>query len=523
MIRVLIWGVFALAGLMPVSNASADLRAILEKKLTPDDGAAWGRSGTSVAVSGIYAVFGAPGSYYQAGGAGVAYVFKRENGVWTQQQKLTSPDPGPGNAFGSAVAISDDTIIVGADMHRDENSGQYCSRGAAYIFKLEQGIWSLTTSLTIPLEDNFDLFGLSVAVSGNHAAVSAPYTGCGPGKNRGAVYMYKREGKTWAQHQILTVNDGTVYDTFGRSVSVSGDYMAAGFEEGSFTGSVYVYKYDGAAWVQQAKLGPPDGTVSDEFGLSVAISGNHIIAGAYGDSESGYDSGAAYMFKLENGAWTEQAKLTASDPVKSDNFGFSVAIDGNTAAVGTRRSLDGDIDAPNFVYIYRLENGTWKERAKLYATDNPGDSNYGTSVAVSGSQALVGAKRDNVNGKESGAVYVYELYSGSGGPCPVTITTDLSFEFPNARYRSLIGNQDMALSFKFAGEKSGKLLWEITDMDLPDLMSCSTPIAPDLSFTVDNAAYYSPDFGIQNIWAGFEFFGVENGKLLWEMVGAGGK
>ena len=144
-------------------------------------------------------------------------------------------------------------------------------------------------------------------------------------------------------------------------------------------------------------------------------------------------------------------------------------------------------------------------------------------MAVSGTHVLAGARLDSDNGYESGAAYAFGLSSDSGSQCTVTLPTDLSFEFANARYPSLTGDLNLSLSFTYFGENSGKLLWELQEVGMPDLLSCPMPLEPDLSFTINDGAYHSPDFGIQDVWAGFKFFGLLNDKLLWELVGAGGK
>jgi hypothetical protein len=157
---------------------------------------------------------------------------------------------------------------------------------------------------------------------------------------------------TWLQRQKLLAGDGAASDYFGYSVSISGDFAIAGAyaddDNGSASGSAYIFEWDGANWSQQAKLLASDGAASDYFGYSVSISGDFAIAGAYGDDDKGSNSGSAYIFKRDGETWSQQQKLLASDGAAGDYFGYSVSISGNKAIAGAYN----DVSAAGSAYIF---------------------------------------------------------------------------------------------------------------------------------------------------------------------------
>ncbi len=205
----------------------------------------------------------------------------------------------------------------------------------------------------------YDYFGISVAISGDYAVVGA-YGGADAGLNSGSAYIFKRDGTAWTEQAKITASDGAAYDCFGYSVAISGDYAVVGAwadaDNGAASGSAYIFKRDGTAWTEQAKITASDGAAYDRFGVSVAISGDYAVVGAHTDDDAGMDSGSAYIFKRDGTAWEEQAKITASDGAAYDCFGISVAISGDCAVVGA----SGDDDAGSnsgSAYIYDIPIG----------------------------------------------------------------------------------------------------------------------------------------------------------------------
>jgi hypothetical protein len=226
--------------------------------------------------------------------AGSAYVFKRDGQTWTQQAHLIASDGAAGDAFGISVAISDETIIVGAD--RDDDNGQ--DSGSAYVFAQDGAAWVEEAKLLAKDGKKGDRFGASVAVGGNIAVVGAPHSDTTDASS-GAAYVFRYNGLGWTEEAKLIAGDGKAGDLFGASVSISADYVVVGAPGEDGSGSVFVFKFDGFGWTLQGKVVPTDAADEQIFGGSVAISGDVILSGAMGDAEKGKQAGAAYAYSID--------------------------------------------------------------------------------------------------------------------------------------------------------------------------------------------------------------------------------
>ncbi len=259
----------------------------------------------------------------------------------------------------------------------DDDAGS--ESGSAYVFVRSGTTWSQQAKLTAFDAAAIDQFGYSVAISGDTAIVGA-YGDDDAGSASGSAYVFVRSGTTWSQQAKLTALDAAASDQFGYSVAISGDTAIVGAylddDAGSASGSAYVFVRSGTTWSQQAKLTASDGAASDLFGYSVAISGDTAIVGAYGDDDAGSDSGSAYVFVRSGTTWSQQAKLTALDAAAVDCFGYSVAISGDTAIVGAY--LDDDAgSASGSAYVFVRSGTTWSQQAKLTASDGAASDQFG--------------------------------------------------------------------------------------------------------------------------------------------------
>ncbi len=446
--------------------------------------------GSSVAVSGDTVVVGARGEdgantginstpNEAATDAGAAYVFVRGGGVWTQQAYLKPSAVGSsqiGDLFGSAVAISGDTIAVGAYLEDSSNLGVNSTinenaqdSGAAYVFARSGTTWFQQGYLKPSAVGNGqinDRFGFSIAVSGDSLIVGAPNEGSSTtgttstpndsGFNCGAAYVYVRVAGSWALQAYLkpggvgTTQNG---DGFGLSVSISGETAVVGSpgestngtgvnpaqnESALLSGAAFVFVRGGTNWTQQAllKSGSVGQTsVQDVFGSAVAIAGDLIVVGApYEDSatsgvnsspnEASMDRGAAFVFVRTAGNWAQEAYLKPTTLGAIQYFGISAAISGNTAVLGS--------DAANSAFVFvRSGAGVWNQEVILQNANGGntivGDS-FGGSVSVSGDTVISGAIGEdtsntgintlpNENSSSSGAAFVY---SGVGSaPAPL--------------------------------------------------------------------------------------------------------
>jgi len=304
--------------------------------------------------------------------------------------------------FGFSVAVSGDTVVVGAFADEDAGGG----RGSASVFVRSGTPWTRQARLTTAARDQF---GSSVAVSGDTVVVGAPADDDG-GFTSGAVYVFVRSGTIWTEQAKLTASDAAAGDGFGSSVAVSGDTVVVGASDdddaGESSGSAYLFVRSGTIWTQQPKLTASDAAAGDQFGNSVAVSGDTVVIGARGDEDAGVRSGSVYLFVRSGTIWTQQPKLTASDAAAEDQFGWSVAVSGDTVVIGARSDDDAG-ESSGSAYLFVRSGTIWTQQPKLTASDAAAGDQFGQSVAVSGDTVVVGAPADDDAGIRSGSVYLF--------------------------------------------------------------------------------------------------------------------
>jgi IPT/TIG domain/FG-GAP repeat len=413
--------------------------------------------GYSVAVAGDTAVVGAPHQKYpqpeQASidpYPGAVYVFELRSGHWAQTAKLTAPD-GNANGLGWSVGISETGTTIVAGAPGPPSASNPCDTtegntdpGQAYVYSMPEGGWSNMTSATATLTASDacpgDGLGWSVGISGSTVVVGAPWgptvadenePGYPPVPEQGEVYEYTMPSGGWkSMHQTaeLTANNPSGYDVhLGWSVAVSGGTIVAGDPEqgvGSHgdAGAAYVFVKPAGEWTsthQTAELTASDPDPgNDELAYSVAVSGNTIVAGAPLHKVGANKQGAAYVFVMPAGGWTDKtqnAELTASDGQEPDEFGGSVAVSGTTVVVGARQHLVSEYADQGAAYVFSEPSGGWSgsqtQAQELTASDGKTDDGLGDSIAISGNMIIAGAPRHVVAGEEpheKGAAYVFE-------------------------------------------------------------------------------------------------------------------
>jgi len=377
--------------------------------LSAADGYTNQRFGDAVALNGDTVVVGA--RFDNVGGntdRGSAYVFVRSGATWTQQAKLTASDGSANDEFGISVGISGDTVVVGAHFNDD---GVNLGEGSAYVFVRSSATWTQQQKLAANDGGNLDEFGTSVAISGDTVIVGANSDDIGANGNQGSAYAFTRSGTTWTQQQKFTTSDGSANDQFGTSVALNGDTVVVGAEfddvgTNSNQGSAYLFV---CSWDQQAQLVATDGAVGDLFGRSVAIGGDTVVVGTYGDDVGANgDQGSAYVFVRSGVTWSQQAKLVAADGSANDSFGYSVAVSGNTVVVGAYIDNVGANVDQGSAYVFVRSGVTWTQQAQLVAADGAAGDTFGRSVAIGGDTVVVGAFQDDVGANPNqGSAYVF--------------------------------------------------------------------------------------------------------------------
>jgi hypothetical protein len=441
----------------------AALDAYLKASNTGEDD----RFGYSVAISGDTAVVGAPledsnattiggnGADNSVSNAGAAYVFIRSGGTWSQQAYLKASNSGANDSFGISVAVSGDTIVVGAHGEASNATGvggngadnSAPSAGAVYVYTRSGGTWTQQAYLKASNTGAGDFFGYSVAVSGETAVIGA-YTEdsnatgvAGNGADNsassaGAAYVFTRSGGTWTQQAYLKASNTGAGDQFGSSVAISSDTVIVGAlnEDSNATGvdgngadnstsdagAAYVFTRSGGIWSQQAYLKASNTGASDNFGNSVAMSGDTVVIGASfessnatgvggnGSDNSASFSGAAYVFTRSSGTWSQQAYLKASNTGEGDFFGHSVAVSGDSVVIGAKSESsnatgvggDGSNNSASnsgAAYAFSRSGGTWTQQAYLKASNTEAADSFGLSVALDGDKAVIGAWGEDSN------------------------------------------------------------------------------------------------------------------------------
>lgn len=377
------------------------------------DGAANDYFGCSISISGNYAIIGAYGNDIGANvNQGSAYIFVKNVNYWTQAAVLTASDGAANDNFGWSVSVSGDYAIVGAPF---KTVGGNTEAGKAYVFfKNASNVWNQQAILTASDGTAGDRFGYSVSNSGDYAVVGAYNKKIGANTNQGRAYTFARSGTAWSQQAILNAADGAAFDNFGWSVGLSGDYALVGAPQKSvpgnaFQGALYVFKRSGTSWAQQAKLTASDGASSDQFGYSVSISGDYIISGAFNKAVGpSFSQGQAYIFSRNGSTWTEQAILTSSDGMITDQFGYTVSISGDYAIVSAYNKNIGGNDFVGSAYVYARNGNTWSQQAVLRPSDGVASDHFGKGVGISGSDICVGAIfKTNAANNSQGRIYFF--------------------------------------------------------------------------------------------------------------------
>ncbi len=364
----------------------------LEQELTPDDATGDDAFGYGAAVDGATAMIGeAHGDVNGNHEQGRVYVYARSGRRWVQTQKLVADDGTSNQEFGWSIVLQGDTAAIGA---RSANQ----SRGAVYIFTRSDGVWTQLQKLTASDGKILDWFGYDIAVSGTRMVVGARNARGG----RGAAYFYDGSSGTWVLTAELSPSDLQSQDYFGNSVAISGTTAIVGAFNinDTKTGKAYVFDDIGGTWVQTQTLFPSDDDRGAWFGFSVSLDGNTAAIGANQTTINGkLDQGAVYVFsKAGGGPWVETQRLLASDGAEFGGFGWDVVVKGNIIFTSST--------AMQAVYFFGQSQGIWSERVELMPTVEGVDA-YGWTAAFDGRTALVTAPFTVINGTTQGAAFSY--------------------------------------------------------------------------------------------------------------------
>ncbi len=371
-----------------------------EVKLTASDAQDGDHFGDVALSRNLIAV----GAIWDDVAAGSVYLYRQTGGTWTEQQKLVASDRASGDSFGNALAFYRDRLVIAAPFDDDRGNNS----GSVYVLTRDPQAPGGFAEVKLTASDGLaeDQFGIDVATEGKRIVVGARGDD-GAGFAAGSAYVFRLEEGGWVEEAKLLSSDIKAFDIFGVSVAMGGRRIAVGAlgaqTDGVRVGAVYVFRRDGGTWIEEAKLVADDPDDLDFLGSAVAITsdGSRIVAGAVGDNENGFDAGAAYVFRRDGTSWSLEAKLAGNDTTAFDQFGFSVAVSGEECAIGA--PYDEDQGA---TYLFRFDGATWNEVAKIEASDETVIDEFGYSVALDPRRLVVGAP---LHAEEfgPGAAYVY--------------------------------------------------------------------------------------------------------------------
>jgi len=338
--------------------------------------------------------------------------------------KITAPDPQPEDHFGSAVAVTGETVFVGAnrdDVERGTNAG------SVHVFRRREGTWAHQTALTADDGARGDLFGSALAVSDTVALIGASQHDHSGESDAGAVYVFERGDESWTQQSKLVADDASRLDRFGTALALSGreGLVGAPFHAGNRgvdSGEAYLLDGTNGGWNVAGTLAPLAIDRADTFGTSVALSGDTALVGAPTDEHpNGSKAGALYHFDRTDGTWEHRSRIAPEDGTPGGRFGAAMDLSGDTLLVGAPHDVDEGLNDPGVAYVFVRSGNGWVQEARLVRSDANGDDGddtddrFGAAVTLAGDDvAVVGAPTDeDPNGRAGGSASVFERAGGS--------------------------------------------------------------------------------------------------------------
>jgi len=342
--------------------------------------------------------------------SGSVYIAERKNGDWLANPAKVAPSDLTNNDFfGYSVGMDNDRLIVGAN-HRQEARifKRYTALG-------NNNAWMEVKTLVGSDVSGGDYFGSAVDISGDWAIVGSPNDDNARGADAGSAYLFQWTGSDWVQRAKIMASDGAAGDKFGTAAALDGDYAIVGApydnnQKGTDAGSAYVFRRNGTSWIPDGKLIASDGAKGDYFGSAVAIWGAYMLVGAYSDDNTkGTNAGGAYFYERSGSSYNPTTKLIADDGAAGDRFGRSVALTDYYAVIGAPYDDNGAGADAGAAYVYYRSGNQLVYVEKRTASDGAAGDFFGYSAALDGDYAVVGSLYDdNSVGSDAGSAYIFE-------------------------------------------------------------------------------------------------------------------
>ena len=408
----------------PPAAVLGALLSVSELKVTPSDPESNDEFAWSLGIDGNTLISGSPLSDDNGGNSGTAYIFNWDGRAWNESIKLVADDGREGDWFGKSVAVYGDTAVVGANLDDGPLRDGFFDddTGSAYVFERLQGtdgeVWQQTAKLRAEPQIEWAEFGFDVEIDGDAIIVSAWHDPAA-GFNTGAVYVFRRDGDEWAQEAQLLPGDPDAGDEFGIAIAIDGDTVLVGAprddENAPDSGAAYVFRRVGEVWRQETILRTPDSAEGDNFGWSVALDGDRALIGApFHDSEKP-DGGGAYIFERSGNVWNEAQRLLPNDPFLGAWFGRAVGIAGDFLVVGAPRfdsvvtdGIANELFNIGVSYVFHRSDEGWTQITQLRADDAGEGDDFGWTIAMTKEIALIGAWLDDTQaGVDTGSLYSF--------------------------------------------------------------------------------------------------------------------
>lgn len=376
--------------------------------------AGYAHAGRSVAAGGDFLVIGAYNDGRMGVGAGSVAVYRKSGGVWTEEADLTRSPADPGAWFGYCVATDAQRIVIGAPYARTPT----VKTGAASVYRFETGTgWVLEQTITPPSGAASDLFGWSVAISGDRLLAGSPGRNTGVGADAGVVYAYRYNGAAWVLEQTLAGAAAAGAD-FGHAVALDGDLALVGAPGDApmtsvLSGRVHAYEHSESGWSPSGVLSPAEPQTGDDFGWSVSLRGTRAAVGSPGDPVNASNTGRAHVYGFDTGQWTMDVSLPVPSQSGGNGFGRSVALADDTLFVGLTAEA-------GLVWVHPRGNGNWSPDTTLSPSHLTNGSAFGVSLAYAGGTLVVGAENTDAPDTNAGSAFVYSAVC----PCPADLSGD---------------------------------------------------------------------------------------------------
>ncbi|KAJ5069314.1 hypothetical protein M0811_11657 [Anaeramoeba ignava] len=396
-----------------VKNMEVSLSWAQTTILAPSAGKANDFFGNAVSMSGEVAVIGAPRT--QVGTnvkQGKAYVYRKSGSAWILEASLAASDGASYDLFGSSVAILNDAIVVGSP---NATVSGHLGQGKSYVFKKTTS-WSQMQILTSTGSPN-DKFGSSIAISSDYVVIGAYNALSGANVSQGKVYLYKNNSGTWSYDVELFSNDSKDHDFFGYSVGINGDVIAVGAPNAqvgtqSYQGKAYVFRLVESLWTQEAMLVSADGSQNDRMGTAVDVFGSFVFVGIpYAQVGSNDNEGKVVVYEYNSPSWAVLFTVYCQSGADGTLFGSALRFSGEVLLVGAPWATVGSNANQGQVFAYRKDGDYFAYEATLQASDGRAENQFGKSVGISGNVGIVGSSIYGTTSAEEGSTALVQ-YQG---------------------------------------------------------------------------------------------------------------